>query len=88
MQVYYDKDADQKLLANKVVTVVGYGSQGHAHAKNLKDSGVEVVVGLRPGLSWKKAEKAGFKVMPVADAAKLADVVSITPARPPPMADA
>jgi len=75
MKIYYDKDADQGLLSGKTVAIIGYGSQGHAHASNLKDSGVTVVIGARPGSSWQKAEKAGFKVMPVADAAKQADIV-------------
>ncbi|HUJ79184.1 MAG TPA: ketol-acid reductoisomerase [Nitrospiria bacterium] len=77
MKIYYDKDADQGLLSGKTVAIIGYGSQGHAHASNLKDSGVTVVIGARPGSSWQKAEKAGFKVMPVADAAKQADIVMI-----------
>jgi len=77
MKIYYDKDADKALLTGKTVAVVGYGSQGHAHASNLKDSGVTVVIGARPGSSWQKAEKAGFKVMPVADAAKQADIVML-----------
>ena len=75
MKIYYDKDANQGLLSGKTVAIIGYGSQGHAHASNLKDSGVTVVIGARPGSSWQKAEKAGFKVMPVADAAKQADIV-------------
>ena len=75
MQMYYDKDADQKLLMKKTVAIIGYGSQGHAHACNLKDSGVDVIIGVRPGSSWQKAEQAGFKVMPAADAAKQADIV-------------
>ena len=71
MKVYYDKDADLSLIKGKKVTIVGYGSQGHAHAQNLKDSGVEVTVGLRKdGASWKKAEAAGHKVKEVADAVK------------------
>src|SRR5664279_3163458 len=77
MRVYYDRDADLNLIKAKKVVIVGYGSQGHAHALNLRDSGVkEVVIALRPGsASAKKAEKAGLKVMSVADAAKWADVV-------------
>ena len=59
MQVYYDKDADLSLIQNRTVAVVGYGSQGHAHANNLNDSGVKVVVGLREGSdSWAKAQRA------------------------------
>ena len=77
MQVYYDKDADLSLIKGKTVAIIGYGSQGHAHAANLKDSGVNVVVGLRQGGSWKKAEAAGFEVLSVADATKKADVVMI-----------
>jgi len=78
MKVYYDKDADLSLIKNKKVTIVGYGSQGHAHAQNLKDSGVKVTVGLRKdGASWDKARKAGHKVEEVAKAVKAADVVMI-----------
>ncbi len=67
MKVYYDKDADLSLIKGKKVTIVGYGSQGHAHAQNLKDSGVKVTVGLRKGgASWSKAKKAGLKVEEVA----------------------
>jgi len=77
MKIFYDKDADTALLSGKTVAVIGYGSQGHAHASNLKDSGAAVVIGARPGSSWQKAEKAGFKVMPVADAAKQADIVML-----------
>ncbi|MBU1235673.1 MAG: ketol-acid reductoisomerase [Gammaproteobacteria bacterium] len=78
MKVYYDKDADLSLIKGKKVTIVGYGSQGHAHAQNLKDSGVKVTVGLRKeGASWGKAKKAGLKVEEVAKAVKDADVVMI-----------
>src|SRR3954469_18831416 len=76
MKVYYDKDADLSLIKGKKVTIIGYGSQGHAHALNLKDSGVKVTVGLRKdGASWDKAKKAGLKVAEVAEAVKGADVV-------------
>ena len=78
MKVYYDKDADLSLIKGKQVTIIGYGSQGHAHAQNLNDSGVKVTVGLRRGgASWSKVEKAGLKVAEVADAVKDADVVMI-----------
>ena len=78
MKVYYDKDADLSLIKGKKVTIVGYGSQGHAHAQNLKDSGVKVTVGLRKGgASWSKAEGAGLKVKEVAKAVEDADVVMI-----------
>ena len=78
MQVYYDKDADLSIIRGKKVTIVGYGSQGHAHAQNLTDSGVDVTVGLRKGgASWAKVEKAGIKVAEVADAVKSADLVMI-----------
>ncbi len=76
MKVYYDKDADLSLVKGKNVTIIGYGSQGHAHAQNLNDSGVKVTVGVRKGgPSWDKAEKAGLKVADVAEAVKQADVV-------------
>jgi ketol-acid reductoisomerase len=76
MKIYYDKDADLKWLDGKMIAVIGYGSQGHAHANNLRDSGASVVVGLRrDGDSWKKAEAAGLKVAETAEAAKNADVV-------------
>ena len=78
MKVYYDKDADLSLIKGKKVTIVGYGSQGHAHANNLHDSGVRVTVGLRKdGASWAKAKKAGLAVKEVSEAAKGADVVMI-----------
>jgi len=78
MQVYYDRDADLNHLKGKKVAVLGYGSQGHAHALNLKDSGIEVAVGLRKGsASWPKAERAGLKVMETAEAAKWGDIVMV-----------
>ncbi len=78
MKVFYDKDADLSLIKGKKVTIVGYGSQGHAHAQNLNDSGVQVTVGLRKdGASWSKAENAGLKVEEVATAVSGADVVMI-----------
>ena len=78
MKVYYDKDCDLSLIKGKKVTIIGYGSQGHAHALNLKDSGVKVTVGLRKGgASWDKAKKAGLTVKEVDEAVKGADVVMI-----------
>ena len=71
MNVYYDKDADLSLIKGKNVTIIGYGSQGHAHAQNLNESGVKVTVGLRRGgASWAKAEGAGLKVAEIAEAVK------------------
>ncbi|MDP9046117.1 MAG: ketol-acid reductoisomerase [Pseudomonadota bacterium] len=78
MKVYYDKDADLSLVKGKNVAIIGYGSQGHAHAQNLNDSGVKVTVGVRKGgPSWAKAEQAGLKVAEVADAVRQADVVML-----------
>ncbi|NBS12527.1 MAG: ketol-acid reductoisomerase [Gammaproteobacteria bacterium] len=78
MQVYYDKDADLSLIQSKTVAILGYGSQGHAHANNLKDSGVKVVVGLRKGsASWAKAEAAGLTVAEINAAVAAADLVMI-----------
>jgi len=78
MKVYYDKDCDLSVIKGKTVAIIGYGSQGHAHAQNLNDSGVKVVVGLRKGgASWSKVEKAGLNVMTVAEAVKSANVVMI-----------
>jgi len=79
LEIYYDKDADLGRLGGKTVAVIGYGSQGHAHAQNLKASGVNVVVGLRKdSRSWSKAEGVGLAVASVADAARQADVVMLT----------
>ena len=76
MKVYYDKDADLSLIKGKKVTIIGYGSQGHAHALNLQESGGKVTVGLRAGgASWDKAKKAGLTVKSVAEAVKSADFV-------------
>ena len=78
MKVYYDKDADLSLIKGKTVAIIGYGSQGHAHAQNLRDSGVRVVVGLRRGgASWPKVEMAGLQVAEVAEAVRQAHVVMI-----------
>jgi ketol-acid reductoisomerase len=77
-KIYYDQDADLSLLRGKKIAIVGYGSQGHAHALNLKDSGQDVVVGLYKGSkSWPKAEKDGLRVATVAEAAQMADIVMI-----------
>lgn len=75
--VYYEKDVDQAVLNGKTVAVVGYGSQGHAQAQNLRDSGVQVVIGLRPGRSWEQAKQDGFEVLTVDQAVKRADVVQL-----------
>ncbi|MCK5121831.1 MAG: NAD(P)-binding domain-containing protein, partial [Methylococcales bacterium] len=78
MQVYYDKDADLSIIKGKKVAIIGYGSQGHAHANNLKDSGVDVVVGLRAGSSSiAKAEASGLTVKDVAAAVAESDVVML-----------
>lgn len=77
MNIYYDKDAELKNIRDKKVAIIGYGSQGHAHANNLKESGVDVIIGLREGRSWRKAKAAGFKVFSVAEAVKLSEVVMI-----------
>jgi ketol-acid reductoisomerase len=78
VKMYYDRDCDFSLLKNKTIAVIGYGSQGHAHALNLKESGANVVVGLYEGSkSWKPAEDAGLKVMTAADAAEAADIIMI-----------
>jgi len=78
LNVYYDKDCDINIIRSKKVAMIGFGSQGHAHAENLRDSGVDVVVGLRKGgASWAKAEAKGFEVLTVAEATAKADVVMI-----------
>ena len=78
MNVFYDKDADLSIIKSKKVTIVGYGSQGHAHAANLKDSGVNVTIGLRKeGGSWAKAVNSGHVVMDIADSVKDADVIMV-----------
>ena len=76
--VYYEKDADPSIIRSKKVAIIGYGSQGHAHALNLKESGVDVVVGLREGsTSAAKATAAGLKVFSIAEATKWADLIMI-----------
>jgi ketol-acid reductoisomerase len=76
VRVYYDTDADRRLLAGRTFAIIGYGSQGHAHALNLRESGAAVVVGLRPGgHSWERARAAGLDVRTVAEAADAADVI-------------
>ena len=78
LNVYYDKDCNIELIKSKKVAMIGFGSQGHAHAENLRDSGVEVIVGLRKdGSSWAKAEAKGFKVLTVAEATAECDVIMI-----------
>jgi len=67
MKVYYDKDTNLNVLKGKRLAIIGYGSQGHAHANNLRDSGMDVIVGLRRGQSWDKAQAAGLKTMSVAE---------------------
>ena len=76
-KMYYEKDCDLSVLGGKKIAIVGYGSQGHAHAQNLRDSGCDVIIGLRPGNSWNKATEDGFTVMTVADATKAADIIMI-----------
>ena len=76
--IYYDRNADIKTIKKKTIAIIGYGSQGHAHARNLHDSGIKVVVGLRKESAfWKRAQKDGLKVMTVSEAAKAADIIMI-----------
>jgi ketol-acid reductoisomerase len=75
--LYYEKDADLSVLRGKTIAIIGYGSQGHAQAQNLRDSGLNVIIGLRQGKSFEQAKNDGFQVYSVAEAAKLADVVQI-----------
>lgn len=75
--VFYNGDIHEGVLTEKKVAVIGYGSQGHAHAQNLRESGFDVVIGLRKGKSWDKAEEDGFQVLPVAEATEAADVISV-----------
>jgi len=78
MKVYYDKDADLNILKDKVVAIIGYGSQGHAHAQNLRDSGVQVIIGQRPGgPNWQLAREHGFEPVSAGEAAKKADLIQI-----------
>lgn len=76
-KIFYDSDISPQSLTNKRIAIIGYGSQGHAHAQNLRDSGFEVVVGLRQGGSWEKAEEDGFRVLPVSEAVAESDVIMI-----------
>jgi ketol-acid reductoisomerase len=75
--MYYEKDADSNVLKGKTIAVIGYGSQGHAQAQNLRDSGLNVIIGLREGRSWNTAKNDGFEVVTVEEAAKRADVIQI-----------
>ncbi|WP_028574493.1 ketol-acid reductoisomerase [Desulfonatronovibrio hydrogenovorans] len=78
MKVYYENDADLSILKDKTIAIIGYGSQGHAHAQNLRDSGLDVVVGQRPGgENWKQAREDGFEPVSAADAAMKADLIQI-----------
>ncbi|MGM9615008.1 MAG: ketol-acid reductoisomerase [Oscillospiraceae bacterium] len=74
-KMYYEQDCDINVLNGKKIAIIGYGSQGHAHAQNLRDSGCDVIIGLRKGNSWNKAEADGFTVLSVADATAAADII-------------
>ncbi len=78
VQMYYDKDANLDLLKNKTIAVIGYGSQGHAHSQNLRDSGIQVVVAEIPGPNYDQAKADGFEVLTAAEAAKRGDLITIT----------
>ena len=77
MNILHDKDADVSVLNGKTVAVIGYGAQGRAQALCMRDSGVHVIIGIRPGKSWDAAAQDGFEVMPVAEAAAKADIIHI-----------
>jgi ketol-acid reductoisomerase len=77
VQIFYNEDADLKHLSDKKIAIIGYGSQGHAQAQNLKDSGLDVLIGLRKGRSWDQALKDGFEVLSVAEAANRGDIVQL-----------
>ena len=77
VQIFYNEDADLKHLSDKKIAIIGYGSQGHAQAQNLKDSGLDVLIGLRKGRSWDQALKDGFDVLSVAEAANRGDIVQL-----------
>ena len=77
VQMEYEKDVKVPALDGKKIAVIGYGSQGHAHAQNLRDSGHDVIIGVRPGKSFDKAKEDGFEAYPVAEATKLADIIMI-----------
>ena len=76
-RMFYDSDCELKLLENKTVAIIGYGSQGHAHALNLKESGVKVVVGLKPNSKSPKAQEAGLDVLDTAEAVKVSDIIMV-----------
>jgi len=81
-KIYYQSDCNLSLLDGKTIAIIGYGSQGHAHALNLKDSGCHVIIGLYEGSkSWKRAEEQGFEVFTAAEAAKQADIIMILRSR-------
>lgn len=77
VKMYYESDVNQAALRDKTIAIIGYGSQGHAHAQNLRDSGYKVIIGLRPGKSWDQAVEDGFEVFTVAEATKQSDIVQI-----------